>query len=145
MIKTDSISIKGNLEISDTYIQNYLDIKHGELYNESKIKKIDKRLSEIPFLKSKAPTMVTISDNKARINIFANKKNASHFDGILGFLPDNNKPGKILLTGDVRLQLINSFENGEQIDFRWRKLQSETQDLDASLHYPYIFNTLILQ
>lgn len=68
------------------------------------------------------------------------KKRASQFDGILGVLPDN-KTGKILFTGDVRLRLQNGLGRGELIDLNWRKMQTQTQDLKLRLVYPFIFKT----
>ena len=139
----DSIKMWGELELAESYLRNYLSIKEGENYNESKINKIDKRLEELPFLILKDPTAIAFKENSVDVNIYADNKNASRFDGILGFLPDNNKPGKILITGDAKLNLINSLGRGENLFLRWRKLMAETQDLKLNVNYPYIFNTVI--
>lgn len=141
--KVDSILVEGDAIISKIYLQNYLGIKPGSIYNETKTRKIDQRLQEIPFIRIKNPTDIYFHDNKATIQIYADKKNASRFDGIIGFLPDNEKKGKILFTGDVSLQLINNLNSGEEINFRWRKLQAQTQNLDAQVYYPYIFDSFI--
>lgn len=141
--RIDSILVEGDAIISTIYLQNYLGIEPGNIYNEAKIKKIDQRLQEIPFIQVQKPTDIYFSNNRGTIQIYADKKNASRFDGIIGFLPNNEKTGNILLTGDVNLQLINNLNSGEEINFRWRKLQAQTQNLDAQVYYPYIFDSFI--
>ncbi|MBK8352713.1 MAG: hypothetical protein IPL21_13910 [Saprospirales bacterium] len=65
------------------------------------------------------------------------KKTASQFDGIVGILPSDN--GKTVFTGDLKIKLVNSIlKSGETFDLNWRRLQTQTQDLKASVIYPYI-------
>ncbi|HKL03074.1 MAG TPA: BamA/TamA family outer membrane protein, partial [Cryomorphaceae bacterium] len=65
---------------------------------------------------------------------------ASNFDGVLGVLPDN-ETGEILITGDVKLNLLNSFKAGETINLQWQRLQTRTQQLDVAFKYPFLFDT----
>ena len=58
------------------------------------------------------------------------------------FLQDD-ETGKIRLTGDIKLNLINSFHNGEKIEFNWRAIQENTQDLKLNVIYPFLVNTPI--
>jgi hemolysin activation/secretion protein len=46
-----------------------------------------------------------------------------------------------LLTGDLKLNLLNSFGRGETVSLNWRKLQAQTQDLRTQVVYPFLFNT----
>ena len=55
-------------------------------------------------------------------------------------MPDE-QTGKMLITGEARIKLLNSLHHGETIDFNWRKLQSKTQDLKTGFVYPFFFNT----
>lgn len=138
--KIDSVLVKGNAQISDRYIQNYIKIKPGDIYNEELVSQISNRIKELPFVFEKKPFKVQFTKKETKVLLFLNKKKASKFDGILGVLPDDNT-GKIQLTGDVKLNLVNAFKKGEKIDFNWRSLQQQTQDLKFGLSYPFIFNT----
>ncbi len=138
--KIDSIEIIGNAKISPTYIYNYLGIKPKSNYNESQLKKINTRISELAFVRITKPPTVSFSEKQNTLTLSLDKKRASQFDGILGVLPDN-KTGKILFTGDVRLKLQNGLGRGELIDLNWRKLQTQTQDLKLRLTYPFIFKS----
>ncbi|MCB9361722.1 MAG: hypothetical protein H6588_10525 [Flavobacteriales bacterium] len=136
----DSVKIVGTATISDRYIHNYIRIKNGDYYNETLIKNISNRIKELPFVEEELPFKVTFTEHKNELLLNLKKKKASRFNGVLGIQPDNNT-GEIRFTGDVKLNLLNSFKKGEEIDFNWRSIQKNTQDLKAKFSYPFLFNT----
>lgn len=138
--KVDSVLIKGDAGISSQYIQNYIRIKEGDIYNEVFIKKISTRIKELPFVTETDPFKILFTESKTKIYLNLKKRKASRFNGVLGILPNDNT-GKIRLTGDVKLNLLNSFHKGEQIDFNWRSLQQNTQDLKLFINYPFVLNS----
>ncbi|MBL4594454.1 MAG: BamA/TamA family outer membrane protein [Flavobacteriales bacterium] len=140
LYKIDSVLIKGNATISDQYIKNYIRIKDGDIYNEEAIRKISTRIKELPFVTEEKKWKVIFTEDNSKILLYLKKKQASRFDGILGLLPDE-QTGKLRLTGDVKLNLINSFHNGEKIEFNWRAIQKNTQDLKFNVMYPFLVNT----
>lgn len=140
LVTIDSIVIKGNAKVQPIYLYNYFGIKPGDLYNESLIRKISIRSKELAFVKETKSPQAVFSKDKAKLYVFLDKKGASQFDGILGVLPDN-ATGKVLITGDLKLNLLNSFGRGELISVNWRKLQAQTQDLRTNIVYPFLFNT----
>jgi outer membrane protein assembly factor BamA len=139
-VKIDSVVIRGTAKIAPVYMYNYLGIKPGSLYNESQLEKVNARLRELPFVTVKKPASVTFTNKLNKLILNLDKKRASQFDGVVGILPDN-KTGKILFTGDVRLKLQNGLGRGELIDLNWRRLQTQTQDLKARVVYPFILRT----
>jgi len=138
--KIDSIIIKGTAKISPIYLYNYLGIKPGNLYNESKLKKVNARIAEIPFIRSSKPANILFTNKFNKLILNLEKKQASQFNGIIGILPDNNT-GKIMFTGDVSLKLQNGLGRGELIDLNWRRLQTQTQDLKLRLVYPFVLRS----
>lgn len=140
LYEIDSLVIKGSAKIKPKYIYNYLDIKPGDVYNEALIRKIKTRLKELPFITETQPAQAAFYDDKVKLYLYLDNKKASQFDGILGVLPDN-VTGKVVVTGDLKLKLQNSFGRGELIDVNWRKLQPRTQDLKAQFVYPFLFST----
>ncbi len=138
--KIDSVVIKGNAKIVPVFMYNYLGIKPGSRYNEAQLKKVNTRLAELSFVRSTKPATVIFTDKFNKLILNLEKKRSSQFDGILGILPDN-KTGKIVFTGDVRLKLQNGLGRGELIDLNWRRLQTLTQDLKLRVVYPFILRT----
>ena len=139
LIKIDSVEVKGTLKISDQYIYGYLGIRPGDLYNESKIRAISARLKALPFLMEAKPTQVIFVKGKAIVYLYLSRKSANQFNGIIGILPD--PAGKITITGDINLQLQNSFHRAEEIGFHWQHLQPLTENLMLHFSYPYLFKT----
>lgn len=141
LIKLDSIIVKGNARITKRYLENYLNIKQGEIYNETKIKLIGNRLKEIPFITEIKPFEVNFEDKRNNIFLYLNSKKANQFNGMVGFLPNNKKTGKLLITGELNLLLLNSFGKGELIKLDWERLEEETQSLNLQADYPYLFSS----
>jgi outer membrane protein assembly factor BamA len=135
----DSVVIIGNLRLNKKFLQNYISIKEKDFYNETLLKDISKKIKQLPFINEKQPQMVRLTDKQNKLLLFLDKKNASQFDGIIGFLPDANTK-KTIVTGDVKLKLINGIlKNGETIDVQWRRIQNQTSDFKGRFIYPYLF------
>lgn len=137
----DSVTVKGTAKITNKYLQNYIGIKPGDVYNESAMRSIETRLKELPFVTVVRETDVFLLENSALVRMYLNGRKASNFSGIIGVLPNNQETGKLLLTGEANLKLKNSLGRGEAIEAEWRRLQAGTQSLNIRLAYPFLFNT----
>lgn len=140
-ILIDSILVKGNGKISRKYLQNYLSIKPNDLYNESEIKAISNKLKEIPFISEIKPPEVIFIKDRAKVMLYLNKKKASQFNGIIGFMPNDKTTGKLVINGELKLKLLSAFGRGELIDFFWRSIEKSTQELNLNFAFPYLFST----
>jgi hypothetical protein len=142
-IKIDSIIVKGDAKISKLFLYRYLGIRPNIPYNESALRSASKKIKQLPFLAEQRALELRFYEKQNKLYLFLNKKNASQFDGIIGILPDN-KTGKTVFTGDVKIKLVNTiFRSGETFDLNWRRLQSQTQDFKGRIIYPYILGSPI--
>lgn len=137
----DSALIKGDVNIADAYLYNYLQIKPGTPYNEAVLQRVSTRIREIPFLSESRPAEVEFTVDKARPVLFIQRKNASQFNGVVGVQPDNANPGKVFVTGDIRLRLLNAFGRAELLDVNWSNPLPRSQDLKVKFSYPFLANT----
>jgi outer membrane protein assembly factor BamA len=138
VFRYDTITLNGDSKISKYYLYNYLGIKAGSLYNESNAKKIDNRLRQLSFLTIEKPTEIIFSGDEAKPIFNLGSKKSSQFDFLVGFLPNNDVTGKLLITGEANVNLLSPFGFGENLRLNWRKLQPRTQNLDAGFSFPYI-------
>ncbi len=144
LIKIDSIVLNEDANIHINYLQKYLGIEQGEIYNESKIKKIDKLLNENVFLNAPFPWKINFNIEKTQLNLFLKNKSANRADVLVGLLPSNKEIGdKFLLTGDIKLAFVNALSRGEQLTFNWQNLQYKSPRMNIDALYPYIFNSNI--
>lgn len=135
----DTIFIKANEKISINTVYNYIKLKPKAKYNEQLLSEISVRIKEIPYWNEVKPIELEFINNKCKVYVYLESKKSSNFNGVLGVQPDQN--GRIGLTGDLKVKLLNSFFRGESIGFNWRQTQQLTQDLDISVNYPFLFNT----
>lgn len=136
----DSLVLKGDNKANRTYIENHLGLKMGMAYDQSLLNKIPTRLKELPFVSVIKPYEIGMRPGKADVYLYLENKKASNFDGVLGVLPDS-ETDEVIITGDIRLNLLNSFKRGEKINLQWQRLQTRTQQLDLNFEYPFLFNT----
>ena len=135
----DSLVIKSNDKISHHYIRNYIGFRKGDAYNESWLRGIKTRMNEVPFCRQVSDPGVVFKPGSALVYLYLEKKRANYFNGILGIQP-NEQTGKVNLTGDLEIKLVNALNDGEEFYLNWRKLQSQTQDLSVKTTVPYLFD-----
>lgn len=133
----DGVNVETKTKISENYLEGYLGIKSGDLYNEEQIKKVSSRLRELAFLSEQRPPSVTFVKDKATVHLFLKNKKASRFDFLVGFLPNNSETGRLLLTGNAEIDLKNPFGTGKEIRLEWEQLRAGTQRLESEFLYPY--------
>jgi hypothetical protein len=136
-VKLDSLITQGTANVKQKFLLRYLGIKNGMPYNEEVYLGVSRKIKQLPFVTEKAPPILRLTDKQNKLFLFLDKKNASQFDGIVGILPSDK--GKTIFTGDVKIKLVSTiFKSGETFDINWRRLQTQTQDLKATVIYPYI-------
>jgi outer membrane protein assembly factor BamA len=141
LFRIDSIKVIGSARVNKGFLYRYLSLKEKMPYNENVLAKIPQKVAQLPFVAEQRPQEVRLTDKSNKLMLFLDKKDASQFDGIIGFLPDADTK-RTVITGDVKLKLLNGiFHNGETFDLEWRRLQTQTQDFMGRVIYPFIFGS----
>lgn len=136
-VKLDSLVTEGTGKVSQKFLLRYLGIKNGMPYSAEVFSNVSRKIRQLPFVTEKKAPVMQLTDKQNKLFLFLEKKTASQFDGIVGILPSEN--GKTIFTGDLKIKLVNSIlRSGETFDIQWRRLQTQTQDLKATVIYPYI-------
>ena len=137
----DSIRVYGKIKISKSFLQRYLGIPNGSLYNREKLELVSKRMLELPYLQEQQSSDVTMLGTGSILNLYLQPKRSSQVNFLIGFLPANNQTNQLQLTGDVNLNLKNSLGNGETILLNWQQLQIQSPRLNIGYQQPYIFKS----
>lgn len=136
----DSIEFVGSAKVAQKYLQTYLNTKQFLPYAEQSVAKVESRLRELKFLTVVKPPEVSFTAEKAIIKVYADKKNANQFDGVLGLQQDAFS-GKMQLVGNLRLDLQNTFKMGEGLSFNYQGLANASQLLDIKAVLPNVLGT----
>jgi outer membrane protein assembly factor BamA len=137
----DSIRVYGKVKIKNIFLQHYLNIEKGDVYNKDKLQNISKRLLELPYIQEQHPWNLSMLGTGATLNLYLVPKRSSQVNFLVGFLPANTQTGKTQLTGEVNLDLKNALGSGESILLNWQQLQRKSPRLNVGYQEPYIFNS----
>ncbi len=131
----DTINIASSIRLSRNFIYRYLEIKPHDIYQQSKLDKINQRITELPYVEQLEPWSITMLNTGSDVNLYLQPRKSNQLNVLVGFLPANaDLGGKLLLTGDATLDLRNPFGNGETIAVNWQQLQPSAPRLDLLFH-----------
>jgi outer membrane protein assembly factor BamA len=137
----DSVSVKGKVKISNFFLQRYLGIPNGSIYNKEKLDQVSKRLAELPYVEEQQPAELMLLGTGSILNLYLQPKRSSQVNFLIGFLPANAQTNKLQLTGDINLNLKNALGNAETILLNWQQLQLKSPRLNIGYQQPYIFKS----
>lgn len=137
----DSIRNRGTVKISNTFLQRFLGLPKGCLYNREKLEGVGKKLLSLPYLQEIQPSELIMLGTGSVLNLYLQPKRSSQFNFLVGFLPSSGTNNKLQLTGDVNLNLKNALGGGETILLNWQQLQLKSPRLTVGYQQPYIFKS----
>ena len=137
----DSIRLFGKVKIKNSFLQRYLGISNGSIYNKGKLNTIGRRLLELPYLQEQQHWDITMLGTGSVLNLYLQPRRSSQVNFLIGFLPGSGQSSKTQITGDVNLNLKNALGAGESILLNWQQLQLQSPRLNIAYQQPYIFNS----
>lgn len=140
----DSLQIVGNTKTKKRFLTKYLQIFPNQPYSQERVQEAARRLRQLPYLQLKAEPEVRFAQGRARVYLLLEDRTANQFDAIVGVLP-NPTPTlgqkRVQLTGDVTIALRNLKGGGKGLGLQWRKVDANSQQLDAQYSHPTFFGT----
>lgn len=141
LIRIDTLIIEGDIEVSRDFLQHYIGIHQGDPYQESQLRLLSKRLSELAFLQEARPWQMEFTILGNKLHLFLKEKKANQLNGLIGLQPNTVQTGKFLLTADILLGLKNALGYGESIDATYQNLQYKSPRFHAEAAVPYLLGT----
>lgn len=136
----NEIHIKGDSSISSVFIASLIDLKKGQLFDESKLKLISKKIGQLSFIKEIKPHELLFTKDGVEIFLYLQSNPVSSINGALGLQP-NPVTNRIGLTGELNLKLLNILKHGESMNLSWRSIQAKTQAMNGRINYPFLFKS----
>lgn len=143
VVRLDSLIVNGSAKIKRSYLEHVLELSPNTVLTTSKIDRIDDRIKNIPFLEQEQPFQLAFAGSSADVLLYLKGKKASSFSGVLGIMPKSQTTGRLMVTGDIDLALINVFHRGEDFKFSWKKYETQNQLLNIGGNFPYVFGSPI--
>ena len=134
----DKIEIDGNTKTKDNVIIREIRLSPGEEFSQKLIEEIPSRLNRLGFFEPVAvPDYYINAQNEGVLVVKVKDKQTNNFDGIIGYVPGNNKVSGYL-TGLVNISLRNIFGTGRAAAIRWQKIDQSSQELELKYLEPWV-------
>ncbi|QXP70874.1 hypothetical protein H0I29_01895 [Polaribacter sp. R2A056_3_33] len=135
----NKVIIKGYDNFPKSYLKNYFNIKHTDIFNQEKILEISDASKNLDFIKEIKTPEVLFTKDSTLLYVYLKKHQNSSFDGIIGFA--SKEDGELLFNGNLEIQLNNILNTGEKFGLFWNSIGEEKQELKLNTEIPYIFNS----
>jgi outer membrane protein assembly factor BamA len=139
----DSLIVQGYDRVKASYLMTHLGIYKGKPYEEKLVNEISNKMKLLPFVTLLEEPEILIRYGKCTIALNLKQVKVSEIDGIIGVLPNQKGEDKLLITGQVMLDLRNLFSSGKRLAFEWQSFNANSQLLDAIYYHPNLFKTPI--
>lgn len=125
------------------YLESYLDIKKGDLFNSKRISAISKRIDNLPYCKLDSIPIIKFDNKACNVELKISPVKANKLDAMLGLAPNQLDNSKLLATGYVNLELHNLFKSGKRLTFNWRQFGVQSQSLNTSYNHTNLLRSVI--
>ncbi|MFT3845663.1 MAG: hypothetical protein QM725_11460 [Lacibacter sp.] len=141
--KVDSIRVYGDVRISNRFLQRYLEIENGSVYQKQKLLNITNKMRQLPYITEEQKWNISYLGTGSIVNLYLKDKKSSQVNGLLGFLPstDENGKNKINISGDFNLNLKNGFGLGESLGLAFQQIQQKSPRLQLNYLQPFLFGS----
>ncbi len=134
------IHVKGDSSIALNFISTLTNLKIGEEYNEKILSDLSRKITQLNYIKEIKPFELLFTEHGFEVFLYLKSVPISSLNGVVG-LQQNANNSDVNLTGELDLKLVNVLKRGEQINLNWRSIQAQTQNLKATINYPFLFKT----
>ena len=140
--KIDKIKIKGYEDFPLKYIKYLLGIELNTILKLDNVKNQVKILNQTNFARNLKDPEILFTKDSTILYLYIQKIKKNTFDGFLGFNSDDQS-GKVKIQGYAKINLINTFNNGENIKIDFISEDNQDRFLNSEIKLPYIFKSPI--
>ena len=136
----DKVIVKGYENFPKNFIKNIFKPGKSNSLDVDKALSLANKIDKTGFARNiKDPEILFTKDSSA-LYLYIDKIRRNTFDGFLSFDTDENS-GKINIEGYAKINLINTFNGGEKINFDFRSQKNQDRSLNSDVYIPYVFGT----
>ena len=134
------VVVKGYENFPKKFIKNLLGLKSGSDLKIDEIRNQMNLINRTNFARSVKDPEILFTDDSTEVFLYLKKVKKNTFDGFIGFTT-NEENGKLEIQGYAKINLINTFNQGEEIKIDFLSEDSQDRFLNSQLRLPFIFNS----
>jgi outer membrane protein assembly factor BamA len=142
-ISWDSLGIAGETKTTVQYLQQISRLTPGEPFSQTELEKATQTLKRSPYFLLVGSPELLFQTRQAKPIFTIQDRRVNVFDGVIGLLPNENEPGKVLITGEVDLRLYHLGGKGRDVTLSWQRLNIQSQSLEIKAKESFVFRSPI--
>ncbi|WP_332911625.1 POTRA domain-containing protein [Algoriphagus boritolerans] len=140
-ITWDSLEISGDSKTDVRYLQQVSRLTPGGIFSQEQLLKAAQTIRRSPYFSLSGEPELTFQTQQARPIFTLQDRRVNVFDGVVGLLPNENESGKVLITGEVDLQLYHLGGKGRDFSLNWQRLNIQSQALELKAKESFVFRS----
>lgn len=140
-ITWDSLGIAEGSKTDVRYLQQVSRLTPGGVFSQEQLQKAAQTIRRSPYFTLVGEPELTFQTQEARPIFTLQDRRVNVFDGVVGLLPNENEPGRVLITGEVDLQLYHLGGKGRDFSLNWQRLNIQSQSLELNAKEAFVFRS----
>lgn len=136
LIYSGGIYFSGVKVNSQQFLSKISGFRDSVLITPGFLRNIRSNLTDSELLEEVGEAQIVIQEGKYILIYPVEERSMNHFNGLLGYVPDQKGEGQIV--GDLELSLWNVLNEGNGIDLEYQRLRPETSRLNISVRQEWI-------
>ncbi|MAU30532.1 MAG: hypothetical protein CMC36_01295 [Flavobacteriaceae bacterium] len=138
----DEVIVKGYQDFPKNFIKNIFKIDKNRFLDLDKATNQSKLIDNTNFARNIREPEILFTNDSTSLYIYLEKIRRNSFDGFVSFDSDENS-GKINIQGYAKINLVNTFNTGEKINFDFKSQKNQDRSLNSNIIFPYFLSSPI--
>ena len=136
----DKVIVKGFENFPKNFIKNIFKPGKSNSLDVDKALSLANKIDKTGFARNIKDPEILFTKDSSSLYLYIDKIRRNTFDGFLSFDTDENS-GRINIEGYAKINLINTFNAGEKINFDFRSQKNQDRSLNSDVYIPYVFGS----
>ena len=136
----DKVIVKGYESFPKNFIKNIFKPAKSNSLDVDKALSLANKIDKTGFARNIKDPEILFTKDSSSLYLYIDKIRRNIFDGFLSFDTDENS-GRINIEGYAKINLINTFNGGEKINFDFRSQKNQDRSLNSDVYIPYVFGS----
>ncbi len=136
----NDIVVKGYEYFPKNILKNIFGLKKNKPLDIDKAIIKSNQIDDTKFARNSREPEILFKKDSTFLYLYLEKIKRNSFDGFITFDSDENS-GKIDLQGYAKINLVNTFNKGEKINFNFKSQKNQDRELNSNIYFPFFLGS----
>jgi len=138
----NDVVVKGYEYFPKNILKNIFWLKNNKPLDIEKIIIQSNQIDDKKFARNTREPEILFKRDSTFLYLYLEKIKRNSFDGFITFDSDENS-GKIDLQGYAKINLLNTFNKGEKINFNFKSQKNQDRELNSNIYFPFFLGSAL--